>query len=45
MIVEVIFPDPVEEETPDAPANLTTPASSDVQNGSQRQPARVVFRF
>ena len=45
MIVEVVFPDPVDEKSLDAPANLTTPARSDVQNGRQREPARVVFRF
>lgn len=41
-IVEVIFPDPVEEETPSSAANLSAPA---VQSGSHREPVRLVFRF
>jgi len=42
MIVEMIFPDPVEAETPDAPAKSAVPPD---QNGSQRPPERIVFRF
>jgi len=42
MIVEVVFPDPVEEETSDAPAKSA--ASAD-RSGSLRPPERIVFRF
>ena len=47
--IEMIFPDPVDEETPDAPADLTPAAGPDGTNGSRRdnrrESERIVFRF
>jgi hypothetical protein len=45
MVVEMVFPDPADEQAPDATANLTPPADSNGHNGSRPQPARIVFRF
>jgi len=48
-IVEVVFPDPVEDESSEAPAKSAAEGGADAKNGSRRKdpsdPERIVFRF
>jgi hypothetical protein len=42
MVVEMVFPDPVEEPTAPSAAQPTPPVDP---SGSRRDPVRLVFRF